>query len=76
MKPSIVITVIICGTLLIVVPYVSSAIGTGQVVEAMASMGMGVNLKADLPKSIDTVCMVLGTLMIAIGIYSSVVKRQ
>ncbi len=75
MKTSVATTVIICGTLLIVVPYISCAIATSQVVDAMTELAKPVSLKTGLPKSLHLVCMVLGTLMIATGITGSFVKR-
>ena len=75
MKTSIATTIIICGTLLIIVPYISHSIGTAQVVDAMTKLAEPVNLKTGLPKSFHTICIVSGILMIASGIIGSLVKR-
>ncbi len=67
MKSSVAITLIVCGTALIAVPYVFSTINTLQVAEAMVALEKDVNLRADMPKHADTACMFGGIAMIVVG---------
>jgi uncharacterized membrane protein len=76
MKVSVTITLIVCGTVLIIVPYVSHSIWMSQVADVMSQLSKPVNLKTGLPKSHDTVCMISGLAMILIGIISSFVKQK
>jgi len=76
MKVSVAIALIVCGTILIIVPYVSHSIWMGQVADVMSQLSKPVNLKTGLPKSHDTVCMISGLAMILIGTISSFVKQK
>ncbi len=58
---------IVCGTVLIAVPYIHNTIAMQQVVDAMVALDKTVNLTADLPKHADTACMVGGIIMIVLG---------
>ena len=67
MKPSIAITLIISGTVLLVAPYLHSAVMIGRVAETMAAVEKTVNISSDVPRYLDTICCVLGCAMIGIG---------
>ncbi|MCF7709303.1 MAG: hypothetical protein K9N52_10435 [Verrucomicrobia bacterium] len=67
MKASVAITIIVCGTILIAVPYIHSTIAMQQLVGTMVALDKEVNLTADLPKHADTVCMLGGAAMIILG---------
>jgi len=76
MKVSVAIVLIICGTVLIIVPYVSHSIWMSQVADVMIQLSKTVNLKTGLPKSHDTVCMISGLAMILTGTISSFMKQK
>ncbi len=61
---------IVCGTILIAVPYIHNTLGMQEVAEAMVALGKPVNLTAHMPKYTDTVCMIGGVLMILVGAIS------
>ena len=67
MKSSVAITLIISGTVLLVAPYLHSAIMINRVAETMAAVERTVNISSDVPRHLDTVCCVLGCAMIGIG---------
>jgi hypothetical protein len=67
MKSPIAITLIICGTLLVIAPYVNNAIVMGQLTGAVAAIGKPVNLTGDIPKYTSTICTLLGIAMIIGG---------
>jgi hypothetical protein len=67
MKKSVAITLIICGTILIALPYLHNTIATKQVADAITALNKTVNLTADLPKYADALCMICGSLMILAG---------
>ena len=76
MKVSIAIALIVCGTVLIIAPYVSHSIGVGQVADVMSQLSKPVSLKTGLPKSYYTVCVISGLAMILTGAISSFVKQK
>ena len=67
MKSSIAITLIVCGTILIAVPYIHQTIVMQQVTSTMVALERTVNLTADLPKHASTMIMIGGFLMIISG---------
>ena len=67
MKASVAIALIVCGTVLISVPYIHNVVVTGQVADTMAAMNKSVNITASMPKYADTACMLGGVVMILVG---------
>ena len=76
MKSSVAVVLIICGTFLIVVPYITNAIAMQQVSNAMTALEKSVDLKADLPKYADPLCMIGGIIMIALGVFAGLCQRK
>ncbi len=76
MKSSVAIAMIVCGTILIAVPYIHSTISMQQVVETMVALNKTVNLTADMPKHADTACMVGGVIMIVVGAIAGLCTRK
>ena len=68
MKSSVAITMIVCGTVLIAVPYIHNSVAMQQVANTMMALNKTVNLTADMPKYADTACMVGGIIMIVVGV--------
>ena len=58
---------IVCGTILIAVPYIHNTLALQQVTETMVALNKTVNLTADMPKYADTACMIGGIVMIVVG---------
>ena len=67
MKSSIAVALIVCGTVLIVVPYIHNTIAMQQVTGTMVALKGTVNLRGDIPKYANFVCMLSGIVMIAVG---------
>ena len=67
MRSSVAITLIVCGTVLMVAPYIHNGISQRQVTEAMVAIGKSVNLNASMPRHAESACMLGGVLMIAAG---------
>ncbi len=67
MKSSVAITMIVCGTVLIAVPYIHNTVAMQQVAGTMMALNKTVSLTADMPKHADTVCMLGGIIMIVVG---------
>jgi len=67
MKSSVAIAMIVCGTVLIALPYIHSSVAMQQVTNTMVALGKTVNLTADMPKYADTACMLGGIIMIVVG---------
>jgi|GEM_PF-1500636 len=65
--PGIAVVIIVCGTVLITVPYIHNTIAMQQLTEAMVELKKPVNLTADVPKHADTVCILGGIAMIGAG---------
>lgn len=68
MKTPVTITLIICGTILILAPIIDSMVVITQVAETMEELKKDVNLNSNLPDYYDNACMIIGLLMIAVGI--------
>ena len=67
MQASVAIVLILCGTILIAVPYIHNAVVMDQVTNTMTSLNKTVNLRADMPKYSDSACVIGGIVMIAVG---------
>ena len=76
MKVSVAIALIVCGTVLIIVPYAHTSFGISKTADVMIQLSKTVNLKTGLPKSHDTVCMISGLAMILTGAISSFMKQK
>jgi len=67
MKSSVAIAMIVCGTVLIAMPYIHNSVAMQQVTGTMVALNKPVNLTADMPKHADTACMLGGIAMIVVG---------
>lgn len=67
MRSPVAITMIVCGTILIAVPFIHNTVAMQQVTDTMVALNKTVNLTADMPKYADTACMFGGVIMIVIG---------
>ena len=67
MKSSVAITMIVCGTVLIAVPYIHNTVAMQQVTDTMVALDKPVNLTASMPEYADTACMLGGLIMVVIG---------
>ncbi len=67
MKPAVSVTLIICGTVLILAPIIRNAIATGMVAWVMAWTGRDAELTATFPTYYDLACLVVGIAMAALG---------
>jgi uncharacterized membrane protein len=76
MKVSVAIALIVCGTVLIIVPYVSHSISMSRVVDMSTQLSKPVSFKSGLPRSYDKNCMISGLAMILTGTISSFVKQK
>jgi hypothetical protein len=70
MKASVAITMIICGTVLISLPYIHQTLAMEQVKQTMVALNKTVNLTASLPKYADAACLLGGIVMIIIGSFA------
>lgn len=71
MKSSVAVTLIVCGTTLILAPYVESALGTMQVAHLIATTQKTVNLSGSLPQSYASWTIVVGAIVIFIGVFGA-----
>lgn len=77
MKPSVAITLIVCGTILIALPYIQNAIVLHQMTETTRDvLYRSVHSKVDLPQYANIACMLGGMAMILIGIFSSPTEKR
>jgi len=76
MKASIAITMIVCGTVLVAVPYVHNAVAIEQVTSTMTALNKAVNVTADMPKYADSVCIFGGIIMILAGAIAGLCCKQ
>ena len=67
MKSSIGVALIVCGTVLISVPYIHNTIAMQQLTDTMVALNKAVNLRGDMPKYADIACMLGGIVMIVVG---------
>jgi len=70
MKSSIAITMIVCGTILVAVPYIHNALVIKQVTSTMMALNKAVNVTSDMPRYASSVCMFGGIIMILAGAIS------
>ena len=61
---------IVCGTILIAVPYIHNTIAMQQVSATMVALEKPVNLSANMQEHADTACMLGGIIMIIIGSFA------
>ena len=71
MKPSVSIATIICGTVLLIAPYVSNAVGTVAVAATVAHLNKEFNLTGHMPDWYDGACFVLGLAMVLTGLVAA-----
>jgi hypothetical protein len=67
MKSSVAIAMIVCGTILIALPHISSAISMHEVAKTMIALDKPVNLSSNFPKHTSSVCLLGGIAMIVVG---------
>lgn len=76
MKVSVAIALIVCGTVLIIVPYAHTSFGISKTADVMIQLSKTVNLTGNLPKFYATFCMISGLAMILTGTISSFMKQK
>lgn len=67
MKAKVAMTLIICGTILFLTPFVTHAILSRQVASTMDRMNKAAGVRMHQPRSQHTACMIAGGAMILIG---------
>jgi hypothetical protein len=67
MKPAVAVALIVCGTVLILAPYVSSAIGDAMLFSLTKAVSHDVSYTNHLPEHYDTFCYIAGLAMIVTG---------
>lgn len=67
---------IVCGTVLIAMPYIYSTVSMQQVTTTMVALNKPVNLTADLPKYADVTSMICGILMVIVGAIAGLSSRR
>jgi len=67
MKARVAMTLIICGTILFLAPFVTHAIMSRQIAKTMARTNRAVNIRTHQPRSQHTACMIAGGAMILTG---------
>ena len=67
MKSSISITLIICGTLLVLTPFLTNLVLMQVIASVMKSISRDTNLSSDLPKHMQWIACIAGLLMIVMG---------
>jgi hypothetical protein len=75
LKPSVSIATIICGTVLLLAPYVSNAIGTVAVAATVAHLNKQFDLTGHMPDWYDGACFALGLLMVLVGV-AAALRRE
>jgi hypothetical protein len=68
LKPSVSIATIVCGTALLVVPYLSNAVGMVTVSATVAHLNRPFNLNGHMPEWYDGACFTVGLLMVVVGV--------
>jgi hypothetical protein len=76
MNSSVAIAMIVCGTILIALPYIHNTIAMQQVSSAMIALNKTVNLTADIPKHAGTVCVFGGIIMIVVGAVAGLRNKE
>ena len=67
MKSSVAIAMIVCGTILLAVPYLHNAMVIEQITDAMVALDQSVDLKAPMFRHAAILCMLGGGLMVLVG---------
>lgn len=75
MKVQISVTLIICGTILMLAPHIYSVAQTFLVAEVMADLSKEISFSTGVKKSYQLICIVSGILMILAGIIGSIWPR-
>jgi hypothetical protein len=75
MKSSLAITLLICGTVLVTVPFLAN-LGYMGIVAGLLDDGGRVTLHGELPSEAYWAPIVIGTLMILVGVGASCFKRR
>jgi len=76
MKTSVAITLIVCGTVLIVVPHIYSVIQTALVARTMAELSKEVSFGTGVQKNFNIFCVLIGVVMILAGAMSTALKSK
>ena len=71
MKPVVALALVVCGTLLILAPYVSNTIGTAEIANSMVQLQKEVNIHGDMPDWYALGCYAGGIGMIVTAIIAS-----
>jgi hypothetical protein len=75
MKNSIIISLIICGTFLIIVPFIHNSISAQQVVNTMALLKEPVHISSGLSRSYYMASTIIGAIMVLAGILGSAIEK-
>ena len=67
MKTSVAIALIVCGTVLIAMPYIHNTIVMHRVTATMIALNKSVNLSADIPKNANFINILCGSSMVFVG---------
>lgn len=76
MKSSVAIAMIVCGTILVSLPHISSAIVMHEVATYMVALNKPVNLSSAFPKHTSSVCLFGGITMIIVGATSGYFSKH
>ena len=76
MKTSAAISLIVCGTVLILVPHIASFIGTAQVAHLIETTQKEVSLKGGMSPAYDVWTVVSGIVMIISGVIGAFKARS
>jgi len=69
-------TLIICGTVLFLTPFVTHAILSRQVAKTMAQTNRAVDIRTHQPRSQHTACMIAGAAMILTGTAGALQQKK
>ena len=70
MKSSVAITLIVCGTILLAVPYLHNAMVFEQITDVINARDQSFEMNASMPRHADTLCMVGGGIMVLVGAFA------
>jgi len=76
MKAKVAMTLIICGTVLFLTPFITHVILSRQVADTMARMNKSVDIRTQLPRSHHTACMIAGGAMILTGTTGALKQKK
>jgi len=74
-KASVVITLIVCGTVLLIVPYIYNTMAVGQMLLARTLLDKKM-VTANLPTYGDPISMLAGLGMIAVGVAAGLARKE